>query len=50
MSDKSIWVPSSEMHVSVKDGDVQIRELMTMTLKPLKTPRTGFGAGEDEEK
>ena len=49
MSEKGIWVPSSEMHVSVKDGDVQIRELMTMTLKPLKTPRTGFGSSEGDK-
>ena len=49
MSDKGIWLPSSEMHVSVKDGEVEVRELMTMTLKPLKAPRTGFGGGENEK-
>ncbi len=43
MSDKVIWVPTSETHVTVRDGQVTIAEHMTMTPKPVEQPKTGFG-------
>ena len=40
---KQIWLPNSELHVTVKDGQVTIAEHMTMTAKPIEAPKTGFG-------
>lgn len=40
---KQIWIPNSELHVTVKDGVVTVSEHMTMTPKPIEAPKTGFG-------
>lgn len=43
MSSKQIWVPSSEMKVTVQDGAVYISESMVMKPRPVDAPKTGFG-------
>lgn len=40
---KEIWLPNSELHVTIRDGKLTIAEQMTMTPKPIETPKTGFG-------
>ena len=39
---KQIWVPTSELHVTVRDGQLTIAEHITMSSKPVETPKTGF--------
>ena len=40
-----IWLPTSKMLVSVKDGEVDITETMTMELRKAKRP-AGFAEKE----
>ena len=43
MTKQMIWVPTSELHVTVRDGNLTIAEHITMAPKPVETPKTGFG-------
>ena len=40
---KQIWLPTSELHVTVRDGNLTIAEHITMSPKPVEPPKTGFG-------
>ena len=40
---KQLWLPNSELHVTIRDGKLTIAEQMTMTQKPIEAPKTGFG-------
>ena len=42
---REIWLPTSEMNVSVRDGEVEITETMTMELRKVKKP-AGFAEKE----
>ena len=40
---KQIWLPNSELHVTIRDGQLTMAEHITMSPKPVEPPKTGFG-------
>lgn len=45
---KEIWLPDSETHVIVENGEVKIWDTMTMTKKELNKKLLGFNLEREE--